>query len=424
MRSFPLTWIKESKCLICGCFLGFVFGITLSSKWKQHDLSNPTVLGFWSPSPRSIYGYAPTLVLERDGMYSKFVNADHKNDVQEVVLSMSPWYPKGLVNISNNKIKKTVSPWYQKGPVISSGNKDKQRNFVDTNVSTIGAWAIPENLLDFINEEWAVLSVGAANEMSFDIGICGISDASVYIVDPTPMSAIHWSIIHPVLSKQKAKISPKDLYKQRRHEQKKDYYSNVEKSSINSSKLRFIPEGLSVNNQTNQKFYKMIKKDSDSDTYYTLAPNLYTDSYIEVPVRRLSDFAMIYGRSGAFEIVKLDIEGFEIEVLKQVVQEGRMKPLIILVDHDGARLGRFKETLSVMRDLREYGYIICRQRNWDAMYIRSDFSSLMGCEYECHLGCELDKEGRLNPFGPQPGDSIRNWLRVKNGLSQKKFDEQ
>ena len=82
------------------------------------------------------------------------------------------------------------------------------------------------------------------------------------------------------------------------------------------------------------------------------------------------------------------------------------------VDHDGARLGRLDETITVMKRLQNYGYIICFNRQWDAIFARRDLAAMFGCGQTCSLGCGKDGEDS-DPFSEKPWDAL-SYVRSVN----------
>jgi FkbM family methyltransferase len=265
----------------------------------------------------------------------------------------------------------------------------------------IGSWAIPEKLLDAIDSNWSVCSVGAANDISFDVGLAEIADVRVHIVDPTPMAVNHFQRALEVLKK-KSTFAEEE---QPTGEQSKDYFDSMENSFLHTENLVLVEEALSTTNAKTQRFYKLDGKAGSNETYFTLEPTLYSKEYIDVAASTLESLAERYGNRMGFDILKVDIEGFEIEVLNHMVDRAHLKPALLLVDHDGARLGRLEETISLMKRLEEYGYLICYNRNWDAIYVRHDFASVFGCQETCALGCGKAGDD-IDPYSEKPWDAL------------------
>ena len=274
-------------------------------------------------------------------------------------------------------------------------------------VSFIGSWPIPDKLLDFIDSTWAILSVGAANEISFDIGLAEIADVRIHIVDPTPMAINHFRSALNVLRKQSTFGE-----RQVNGEQAADYFSNIENTFTHPENLFFIEEALSTNDAKTQRFYKLEGNADANETYYTLEPSVYSSEFIDVASTTLENLARRFGKKGDFDVVKIDIEGFEVEVLNAFVDSAQLKPKLLLVDHDGARLGRLDETITVMKRLQNYGYIICFNRQWDAIFARRDLAAMFGCGQTCSLGCGKDGEDS-DPFSEKPWDAL-SYVRSVN----------
>lgn len=251
-------------------------------------------------------------------------------------------------------------------------------------LASIGSWNVPDKIFGVMNPDWQVLSVGAANDVSFDLGIADVAGVTVYVVDPTPMAVDHFHFVSRVLKNKTVEFNETHEVS---GEQKNGYFEKIHGTFIRDEQLVFIERALSTTDSASVRFYKLHRGAFANETYYSLDPNVYSEETIDVPTVTLQQLAKDRSHNGQFEIIKIDIEGFEVEVLNAMITDAILRPILLLVDHDAARLGKLQETISLMKRIENYGYIICRNVNWDAMYVRHDFANILRCSETCVLGC-------------------------------------
>jgi len=181
----------------------------------------------------------------------------------------------------------------------------------------------------FVNEpslsNSIIVSAGLGEDASFDVEFAKKYDAKVIIVDPTPRAIKHFKKIKQSLGEPK-----KQTYVQGGEQPVSAY--NL--SNINPSQLVFIEKAL-WNEKTKIEFYKP-KVDSHVSHSITNWPHDYSNETDSIEVQADTITSVIDGQDVDREdipLVKLDIEGAEIEVIEQMINDNFL-PRQILVEFD------------------------------------------------------------------------------------------
>lgn len=182
-----------------------------------------------------------------------------------------------------------------------------------------GGWTFL-NIQDLRNSK--IISCGAGEDISFDIDFINYYNAKVILVDPTPKAIIHYNEVIKK-SGQKKKI---DQYS----------YGKVNSDSydlthITKSNLLYINKGIDITSgQARFYFPKIITNTSNSLIKDGMHDN---ENYILVNTITIRDLMVQYDIQN-IAILKLDIEGKEIDVIKDLIIK-KIFPKQILIDFDG-----------------------------------------------------------------------------------------
>jgi FkbM family methyltransferase len=208
-----------------------------------------------------------------------------------------------------------------------------------------------------------VIACGAGEDISFDIGIASMFDAKICIVDPTP----------------RAKSHIRDVLLRLGEESKKPFTNNGEQdplsydlSQISSEQIISIDVAL-WDKDCITKFYCPTKPEEVSHSISNYQDNYKEDgSYIEVKAERLISVLTRLEVTSQPEIVKLDIEGAEHEVIRDMIQSNIL-PHQLLIEFDELRLGsirgiqRFRKTRSL---LYKHGYRLFCKESYNYCFLR------------------------------------------------------
>ena len=196
-----------------------------------------------------------------------------------------------------------------------------------------------------------IISAGVGEDVSFDVAFARKFDARVILVDPTPRAIAHYES----LAKRFGQPSSCP-YDQRGGNQPVEAY---DLSGIGPSQLSLVPMAL-WNESTSLRFFLPPDSDSVSCSIVNYQSDYRQDTdHIEVdavPLDQLLERHQI--DSSELPLLKLDIEGAEIEVLEDLLAKG-ITPLQILVEFDelGAPSRRARQRVdSVDSSLVEHGY--------------------------------------------------------------------
>lgn len=208
----------------------------------------------------------------------------------------------------------------------------KRHRIQDTKISTeyplirlgseYGGWTFvdDENLNNSI-----ILSAGLGTDASFDVEFANKYNSKVIIIDPTPSAIHHFDNIMESIGKRKRKEYS---------EGGNQSIENYELSDIDKSQLVLIKKALWDKN-TKVKFYKPKKRTNVSHSITNWQHNYSNDTdFIEVPADTI--FSILQSQNidkRDIDLIKLDIEGAEIEVITNMMEKSFF-PKQILVEFD------------------------------------------------------------------------------------------
>lgn len=232
-------------------------------------------------------------------------------------------------------IKNKILKFFFKHPILKI--KDSKKFKYSYLGSKHGGWFLVD---DDISKESLILSVGLGEDASFDIELINKYHSKILILDPTPNAIDHYNNILNSIGN--SKISS---------------YSETGKQSISSYDLKnidiknfvFLPKALWTSSGK-IKFYKPLNSDHISHSIINFQNNYSKFSeYIEVESICIDDLALQMKIDlKKITLMKLDIEGAEIEVLEDCMNKN-FKPRQILVEFDELNLFSIKGYKRVYR---------------------------------------------------------------------------
>jgi FkbM family methyltransferase len=180
--------------------------------------------------------------------------------------------------------------------------------------SVYGGWVINP---DLISKDSIVYSFGIGNDISFDLSIIHKYGVNVYAFDPTP--------------KVKDWLAAQDL------------------------PAEFIYEGVALSDKNgNMKFYKSANPNYISHSSVAINEQ---DDFVEVPALRLDSIMKDLGHTH-LDILKIDIEGAEYPVLKDILDSGvRIDQVLVEFHHFFSAFSK-TDTEDITRLMNAKGYKI------------------------------------------------------------------
>ena len=211
-----------------------------------------------------------------------------------------------------------------------------------------------------------IISAGLGEDASFDIELINKYNCKVISVDPTPKAIEHYySIIN------------------NSGEIKKLKYNNTGREKVNSydlikiSKENYILEKYALYNQENQivNFYKPINFDDVSHSIGNWQNDYKTNTpKIKVVTTKVKNI-LIKHNIKKLALLKLDIEGAEIEVINDII-DNKIYPNQILVEMDELHnlntktFERFKKTYNILVS-NGYSLIKTKAKFQDMLFLRN-----------------------------------------------------
>jgi FkbM family methyltransferase len=182
--------------------------------------------------------------------------------------------------------------------------------------SEYGGWSVD---LSYLDAQSVIYSVGVGEDISFDLRLISAVGCDVYAFDPTPI-AVEW-------------MRRQDL----------------------PLELKFFEIGLAA--QDNEIAFQIPPIEGRHSYSRDAETNAKERGTVKCKVHKLSSI-MSKLRHTAIDLIKMDIEGFEYEVLNNIMEEG-IRPRFILVEFHHTHYGiKRKQTATMVARLREYEYKI------------------------------------------------------------------
>ena len=225
-----------------------------------------------------------------------------------------------------------------------------------------GWWLYAENL----NNSNVLVSAGAGEDISFDLLINSNFGCQVYIIDPTPRAIKHFNSV----SSRNNKEPHSDL-----EDNGAINPFNYDLRSVDFSKIKYIPLGL-WNEKSQLKFYAPINPSHVSHSLNILPHVDQNSNALRVDVDTVSNIMYEYSILN-IDVLKLDIEGAEVEVLNDIL-DSSLKPAQILVEYDeliSPSVVSSRRISSIHKRLLMNGYKLGYREGTNCSYILSKLLS-------------------------------------------------
>ena len=179
-----------------------------------------------------------------------------------------------------------------------------------------GGWFIPKNC--DLNENSIVYSGGVGEDMSFDILLNEKYDCNIFLIDPTNKAITHFTEFQEYYTNNTRFTG----------NIQSDYYDIINSLKPNLNKFFYENIGL-WNKEDNLKFYKQNIK---SHVSQSVIENMFGNEYDIIPVNTIKSIMNKYNHSH-IDLLKLDIEGAEINVLNNMIDD-KIFPKYLCVEFD------------------------------------------------------------------------------------------
>lgn len=170
-----------------------------------------------------------------------------------------------------------------------------------------------------------VISAGLGEDASFDIEFASLYQAKTIIIDPTPRAVLHFKDIEKNLGKPPSKCFSKTG---------KQPVEAYDLTRVRPEQLQLIEKAL-WNKSEQLRFFSPPNPEHVSHSILNYQNNYRDDTeFIKVTGIRLMDLLEeLKIALDKIDLLKLDIEGAEVEVLHSCMKDG-IKPNQILVEYD------------------------------------------------------------------------------------------
>ena len=225
---------------------------------------------------------------------------------------------------------------------------------------------------DFVDSESLyeseVISAGIGEDVSFDILLIDRHKTRTIFIDPTPRAIVHMEDIHSLLGN-KNKV---DFDMSTGKQNPKAY----DLRNVKMKNIRMIEKALSDKTDEKVQFYLPKNPEHVSHSISNYQNNFIKDeNYIEVVTTSIPTIVEQF-KIKDIELIKLDIEGAEIEVLKDMLNS-KIFPNQILVEFDELTVNFIKpyfKASHVILKLLFNGYVLISTDNFpNFLFVKKDF---------------------------------------------------
>jgi FkbM family methyltransferase len=231
--------------------------------------------------------------------------------------------------------------------------------------SNYGGWSF---LDDKDLENKIIISAGLGEDASFDIELINKYNCKIIVVDPTPRAIDHYNEII------KSTGEPKnDSYQEGGNQ----IISSYDLTNINNKNFILVKRGLHNLDNEELKFFAPPNKNHVSYSIIDWQNNYKKESdFIKIKTITVKSILKEFDIKN-FEMIKLDIEGSEVEVLNQMIDD-KIFPNQILVEFDELNkinkvsIERFFDIHQKLLS-KEYKLIRTKSKFPDFLYIKKSY---------------------------------------------------
>ena len=218
--------------------------------------------------------------------------------------------------------------------------------------STYGGWYVPIGVL---NSTSVCYTVGAGEDISFDVGLVNQFNCHVYICDPTPRALKHYELLRGNTiqgARTSTGLGTQDFY-------------DCDTAAL--SHVQFLPYGV-WNESKAMRFYA---PKNPAHVSHSLVNLQGTQDYFDAECRAIKDL-MSELKHSQINLLKLDVEGAEYKIIDSLLSDG-IFPSILCVEfdeghtpQDGDYLERIAHAIS---KLKQAGYLATYIDSWNVTFV-------------------------------------------------------
>ena len=223
---------------------------------------------------------------------------------------------------------------------------------METLGTVYGGWDIPVNA--DLNNNSIVYSGGVGEDISFDLNLSDKYNCKIVLIDPTHRAISHYNNVKTYYDA----VHQGNTYTFQENIQP-DYIKNISSLSPNFNNFTYLDCGLHDKKGT-LKFYKQR---NSSYVSQTLIRGMYGDTYDTIEVDTITNIMAKLGHT-KIDLLKLDIEGSEIDVLNRMIKD-KIFPKYLCIEFDLLLKGKDSTGLTqkLVNKLLQCGYKILINKN-------------------------------------------------------------
>lgn len=222
-----------------------------------------------------------------------------------------------------------------------------------------GGFLLP-SILNDIDENSVIYCFGAGEDISFDVELSITYKCSVHIFDPTPRAIEHVNMV-------KQSIRPtNNLHRYGGNDS--SYLDMVFNEHVDSNKLILHEYGIHINDDYIDFYYP----ENNECVSLTVCKELSNqiENKIKLKVKSLKTIMKDLNHS-KIDLLKLDIEGYECEIIIDMLENLEIFPRYICIDFDARRANQKIDLFNnVMTILFNHKYEVLLNSNFDISFER------------------------------------------------------
>lgn len=226
---------------------------------------------------------------------------------------------------------------------------------METLGTNYGGWSISINAK--LDKNSIVYSGGVGEDMSFDLKLEDKYKCKVFLIDPTQRAIKHYEEVKEFYNTKINNFSGNI---------QSDYLYNIIDLNPDFNNYTYINKGL-YKEKNRLKFYKQTNSNYVSQS---LVSNMFGKEYDEVHVDSIKNIMKEYNHN-KIDLLKLDIEGSEIDVLNQMLND-QIYPRYLCIEFDLLLKNKDPNNLTqkLVKRLQENNYKILENKNLNITFER------------------------------------------------------